>query len=456
MPRQPAPNMMDDVHRWSFQTKASAQARVAHGPGTVTAEARGVQARYRAILRKAQRFVVDDEAVRLVCHLSHEDQRLLEGWSFLARIPYDHLWIEFNLHEKVRELHRIGMLASTKGGVPLDLSTTSTQMGLLLYLDGEDTRSRWVCHMFYRGTEAFGGEDEISPVPLAFVFDPEGSPLTPLRGSSLWHSPTLSLRPGFPKMPIRVQHDPRREGGWHFNPAMTKRPDVVMEEVIAEAKRVGPDIYELAKQADPEINVLGLWEWDDGAIRSPAWLGSRAAVIIDPWREAYQKDRAQLYDLALWECSELAGQMRWVLTLLAAINNLPKDVKPVLSAGRQVVGMNVLPYLQHATVSINLPKDDKVRHARVSLNKLARNAQRAWHKVIGHWRIIERGKPLPSYYCRHIPTMVENGLGICEKCEMLIRWIHEHERGDPELGMVDHTYNVHGPRQRARATTAED
>jgi hypothetical protein len=37
-----------------------------------------------------------------------------------------------------------------------------------------------------------------------------------------------------------------------------------------------------------------------------------------------------------------------------------------------------------------------------------------------------------------MPTIVEHGLGMCENCEMLIRWIKVHKRGDPELGMVEH------------------
>jgi hypothetical protein len=38
--------------------------------------------------------------------------------------------------------------------------------------------------------------------------------------------------------------------------------------------------------------------------------------------------------------------------------------------------------------------------------------------------------------------MVENGLGICERCELLIRWIADQTRGDEALGVVTHTYDI--------------
>jgi hypothetical protein len=38
-----------------------------------------VQAHYRAKLRSAARFALDDDAVRLVCRLTHEPEKLFSG-----------------------------------------------------------------------------------------------------------------------------------------------------------------------------------------------------------------------------------------------------------------------------------------------------------------------------------------------------------------------------------------
>lgn len=442
MAKTPAPSLADEVHKWTFESRGQATNAVA--------------ARYRAALRQAQRFVIDDEAVRLVCQLSHDTHKVMEGRSFLARLPYNNLWIEFDLHTKVKEFERMGTLRQK-----FDPNEVSPEMGLLFYLDGSDTRTRWVCHQFVRNTRGMHLDKEwVGVDPLAFVYDPEGSPLQPLRGSVMWKAPTLSLRPGFPKIPFRVQKKPdgEVEDSAHFgdkpNKVLTLPGKMLTPHCPECATPV--EIFELDQGVDPEISVIGLYEVTEHGIKGPDWLVNKTAVIVDPWAEAFATNKERLEALALVECNELAGQFRWIMCLLAAINGLPKDIKPVVSSGRQTVGMHILPYLQHNHLTINLPREDRIRRARVTLERQARNAKRPWHQVIGHWRIIDRGKPLPGYICRHIPAMVDSGLGICEKCEMLIRWIPQHERGDPNIGIVRHTYDVHGKRQTARVELGTD
>src|SRR5262249_33787458 len=148
-----------------------------------------------------------------------------------------------------------------------------------------------------------------------------------------------------------------------------------------------------------------------------------------------------LKQLALIEARELSGVLRWIVCLLACINELPRDVRPVATRpGKRPVGLHMLPYLRHSNLSLRLPRDNRVVWAPRQLDKSFRNAQRAQHGVMGHWRVIERGKS--THICRHLPTMVEEGVGICERCEMLVRWIDAHTRGDPALGIVEHTYDV--------------
>lgn len=425
---RPPPALMDEIHHWTFRQTTQAT--------------RNVTARYRSALRQAQRFVLDDDAVKLVCQLSHQGAARIEALSFLARLPYDHLWIEFNLHTKVDELWRMGTMSFKPAHDEI-----SPVLGLLFYLDGSETRTRWVCHQFMRTCKTLerddGKADWLGPSPLAMVFDPEGSQLQPIRGSALWRSPTLSLRPGFPKLPFRVKCT--ADGAI----APGNSPENAVKMARLPAKRIAPNVVELDQRVDPEININGFYVIDDDGVRTPDWLSNRAAVIVDPWLEAFC-DSERINEIGAIEAHELSGMLRWTLTLLAAINGLPKDVKIMQSTGRQTVGMHTLPYFQHSTLAINLPREDRIRRARITLERLGRNAKRPWHEVIGHWRIVDRGKPLPGYYCHHLPTMVEHGLGICQKCEMLIRWIAPHERGDPNIGIVKHTYNIHGKRQAAR------
>ena len=186
-----------------------------------------------------------------------------------------------------------------------------------------------------------------------------------------------------------------------------------------------------------------------GTIVSPGWLAPRIAVIIDPWWEAHFKTQSDGEWEERWRrfyencVSEERGSLRYLVTLLAAINGLPKHAKPVFPTKvRRTVGMNWVPYFSYHHLQIMIPGEERVLRAKQILDHERRNEihRRRWHEVRGHWRVIEFGKR--THICRHTPTMVEHGLGICTRCELLVRWIPAFERGDQTLGVVDKTYTV--------------
>lgn len=138
---------------------------------------------------------------------------------------------------------------------------------------------------------------------------------------------------------------------------------------------------------------------------------------------------------------EEAGIIRFVATVLAMLAAAP-DVERIAApfGGHRYAGGRKVPLLGHNTVSIKLPKKKPQRYLVGELYKAARDRRRhRAHEVRGHFRMIERGKLLPRR-CDHHPTMVENGVGICLRCERLIRWIAPHNRGDLGLGWIDHDY----------------
>lgn len=391
---------MDKVHQWTFQHKLEGRPL----PKAVL----NVLMKQRIALRKAQRFILDDDAVEIVCEQSHDMDRM-QAWSFLARLPYAPMWIEFDLHTKIRKFHEMGWLH--KDGRPI-FDDVSPVMGLLFDLD-RNSETRWNCQSFI----LLNG----NPYPdfLSFTFDPAGSALTPIRGSTTWNMPTLSLRPGFPKLEIGVKGKPGEANSTAL--------------------------------VDPEFIILGVIDNDkpDHEYVTPDWFAARAAVTVDPWWNAYfgptPEKQAKLTEACHMHLVQDSGMLRWLVTLLATINGLPRDTKPVLQrAGHKVMGANIIPYFSHHTLSITVPKDNRIRYVKLHMDRSTRNVKRRWHQVIGHWRIIERGKTNRLLWCRHIPAAVENNIGICERCEMLIRWIPAHTRGDPEVGMVDHTkYVIH-------------
>src|SRR5215472_13022975 len=67
--------------------------------------------KYRALLRQAMRFRLDDDFVRLATNMSHDYDRLIQ-MNDLAELPYDVAWFEFDNHTRLRELDDMGKLAT--------------------------------------------------------------------------------------------------------------------------------------------------------------------------------------------------------------------------------------------------------------------------------------------------------------------------------------------------------
>jgi hypothetical protein len=273
----------------------------------------------------------------------------------------------------------------------------------LIFKDGEQTATRWVCHEFCSVKE-YDGRILAHPGAVAYVFDPEGDDKSPLRGSHLWKSPTLSLRSGLP------------------------------------AGLVGET------PVDHELLVTGMLNIDDdGVITCPDSVVGRVAVIAEPLYDAHvetARNAEGLNKLISTKTDEGHHQFARLITMLAVINGLPHDVRLRTSApGKRTVGMHQLPYLSWSTISIAIPPEDQLITARKLLDKAGREVRRLRrHTVRGHWRVVDR-KPV-TRLCRHMPTMVEKSEAVCERCERLIRWIDAHERGDETLGVVDHAYEV--------------
>lgn len=419
---------MDRVHEWTFAAKANGR--------KISNEARQVTARYRAQLRRANRFVVDDEAVRLCCHLSHEIDRL-ESWGFLARLPHDVCWFEFNLHAKMQEFDRMGTLRW-----PFDPGEVSPVMGILIYKD-DPPSPLWLAHIFTichsrRYTPKTNGE--VSPDVVSLMFNPEGNEMWPLRGSKIWRSPTLSLLPGFPGIGAEI----RTGDGTVIH--TTCSAELVMAGVM------GVGGGETTVNRDAESGAL--YTADDSLITGMQWMTSRTAVIVDPFTSSELFDfkgtsLQEKYQHIVNAVKELRGMLRYLITMLAMINGLPLDTRPIATRpGRHTIGMHQLPYLGHSVINIKVPRDDRVVWARKALTAFGRNSARRWGPVRGHWRVIERGKS--THACRHMPTMVEAGLGMCEACELMIRWVeYPHGRGDPNVGVVDRAgYNIQGRADR--------
>jgi hypothetical protein len=417
MKTKPDLSFMDRVHDWTFLK------RTFQGD-PLSREVQAVQARLRAKLRHAQRFIVDDDAIAITAGLSREFKRL-EAWSFLSRLPYDCMFLQFNLWHKVESLRALDNPPLME---PVD-DRTSKILGYLLFRDTDGPSPVWVAHEFYQNNE---GHPYIGM--LAYVFDPEGDTMWPIRGSKFWHSPTLSLRRGFPRLPIRIIANQTADNMKGKSIWCEAAPEIALCGVYDPVGDSAPT-YEDEKG---DLHIEGDY------LTAPPWFVNRGAVIIDPWWDNFfaarwRDDPDRVHRVISHEMNECRGAMKFLIALLGAINGLPRDVRPIVTrTGKRPVGMHMLPYLGHSHLKLTIPRDNRVIYRRMDHATGVAQTRRQ-HYVRGHWRVVERGKRV-TFLCRHMPTMVENGLGMCENCEMLIRWIPQALRGDPEKGMVDHEF----------------
>ena len=376
--------------------------------GHADAGHRAILGRIRQSLRSASRFSLDDDTVRLICEMTREHKKL-ELWSILARLPFDRVWIEFDLHVKVGTFAEMGTLVQK-----FDPTEVSYAAGYLLEKD-LDSKTRWTAQEFV-SEERRHRKEEVFTQPCMLVFDPNGSSIQPCRGSTRWRQPTLSQRPNFPRHPVVI-----RDGSGSS--------------------------YELKDTfVDPEFTMVGLIEpksIENGETRlmAPDWVANKVAVVPDPiwaqWVEGPKLDSIMAIDVR-----ERSSVLKWLIVALAMINDAPKTVKHIARTGSQFTRGGPIKYLDHHIVTINVPKGTQRRSVSRILDKASVHASRAWHTVRGHWAVVEYGKAFAGV-CKHLPTEVDGDYALCTRCERLIKWKEfPHGRGDPRLGIISHDYEV--------------
>lgn len=134
--------------------------------------------------------------------------------------------------------------------------------------------------------------------------------------------------------------------------------------------------------------------------------------------------------------AEQFGMMRYILGLLATINDLPVKIETVRPSKGFVARGRYRKFMEHSVITLTVPET----RYRVLARKVASNLRRRAHQVRGHWREHWRNPLTPT--CEHRFENASPTLLRCSKCKGEKMWIPEHQRGDASIGFVTHDYKV--------------
>jgi hypothetical protein len=141
---------------------------------------------------------------------------------------------------------------------------------------------------------------------------------------------------------------------------------------------------------------------------------------------------------------EFSGDVRYALTLLATLNDIPKVQTQVRPAKSYLGGGQIRKYLDHTTLRLTLP----VRGTTLTLAKrLIAASRKGWHEVRPHWRI--NHPHLGDKFCANRQDHVwleadERGHANCKQCDARRVWIVlPTGRGDPTISVRTHKYALH-------------
>jgi hypothetical protein len=160
-------------------------------------------------------------------------------------------------------------------------------------------------------------------------------------------------------------------------------------------------------------------------------------TLLSPGREEVVSDT--IAHLLVQETTEFTGMMRWVVTILACLNEVPIDSHHVQPEGTVRTGLTGRrPLMDYHRIVLRVPKEKPVQYIE---RQLRVGTKRRAHEVRSHWRTY-----LHAEHCLRDEHPWEydyaEGYRLCGKCMAYGRLIHEHVRGDPSLGWVRKDYVV--------------
>lgn len=325
----------DEVHAWTFEKGPFSQDRIAT----------------RLALRQAKRFVIDSDLAEHIDELIRSDERKLPEWTLLARLPFEHVWLEKASVEPFSVIKQGTLLSRVEG--------SACQWTASEFILNEDDLSLSLT------------DGVVLSLPSVFVVNTEGGRENP--PSARGFPPIHEL---FPRLfPEKIDHvlwspetkrrSPQQEDEPWFSDKVFMSTNHFWRKVFAEQERNPREGFEEAFY--PMIKG--------------AWVGFKTAIIT-----------------------------------LAVINDVPVTMTGVAPRGRRLHKGVSVPGLDHISVELKIAAKKPASWLRRRLNHSL--IRKRAHEVRGHWR-----------------TYLDRRTG-----ELKFKvWIEAHERGDRNLGFVEHS-----------------
>ncbi len=359
---KPAPTLVDQVYRLSFQNETCAGWRN--------------NADMRHAFENARRFVLDESMAGFMAELANETfikhmgtpvtLKIADSLRVSARLPHEAMWLEYPLRAYQRRSSEL------RNGPPINPKEIPWREGWLIQQHPR-IDSAHIMHLWTQQEEEQEDGFSLWTFPFAFAWCSDDNPLP-------WRT------------------------------------------TLADGKDNAGGAYQV-----PSSYLVGLagYERDNvNCVRSP--------LIDDPdpgHRASYS------YLLKEW-----TGILRRVWALLATIDHLPITHGSVRQSKGFLARHRIRKYLDHHTITLNVPAK---KDTRVIARKAIAHVHRRRHDVRAHWRDDWRNPP--SKRCNpHIWECVDNNADViaCEQCHGRQFYIHKHERGTAESGLVIANYLV--------------
>jgi hypothetical protein len=377
---------------------------------------------YRQDLRRAHRFELDDDFVRYITEISSKcsAEKLLSRLGF-ATLPYDTVWIEFNLMEKVRVMRTVhGIIdhpfnwddvADRLGLIIHRLSDTAMTVEIVCETHGNNGLiGTTICyffsltdHVFTSADAKFGCKPLVmsEKVQRAII---ENDTLTGEGVKLLSNDKVTTMGAG---------------SLWGYS---TAGESMVIEKVAQMRNLALPQFL-------MRHGVLGTGRMKE-IIQTFAGRGGRSEKAV----------LETITNLMLQETIEFTGMMRWIVLVLAALNEVPIETRRIEPKGQMRVGLTgKRRYLDYHRVTLRVPKTKPLQF----IEKKLRNSTRRHraHEVIAHWRKYDD----ESNNCageHDLQFDYDEGFAVCSRCRVYLRYIREHVRGDPSLGWIRKEYVI--------------